>query len=198
MSSHNPGRNGHLLESSTQPVASDRAKAAPVSHGKTRCTPRTLGAIVREYTDDSDVVRARHTKRLEAIYRQVLIGHRRSRNDEEVTRRTAHGDNADGESTEPENKTSKKRGGPKYKVETTTRERPGDIRFLIEARQVLAEIRRIWGIDAVPTSSERINDSISKIAFDAASDADLSVLNGAFETLQRLAAVGQYRQSDSR
>ncbi len=198
----NGRRNGNASTNPTNQPAEQHAarprKYGPILRplselaGVKEPAPRTEATIIVEYTGDPDFVRAMHTKRLEEIYDKAIAGHERSCEDELIQKRTAQGDAPSSEDAETE--TRKKRDASKYKVETTTREKPGDIRFLAEARAALAEIRRIWGIEAAGNTRDRIAESISKIAIEAASDSDISVLNQAFETLHRLAALDVLEQ----
>ncbi|MGE3315744.1 MAG: hypothetical protein AB7O26_11580 [Planctomycetaceae bacterium] len=155
---------------------------------------RTEKEVVAEYTGNADFVRARHTLRLEEIYDKAITGHERSCEDERIQKRTAQGDAPSSEETD--GKARKKRENSKLKVETTTRAKSGDIRFLAEARAALGEIRRIWGIEAAGSTKDRIAQSISKIAIEAASDSDLAVLSKAFDTLHRLAEIDSLPTSE--
>src|SRR5262245_5064354 len=81
-------------------------------------------AIVQEYTSDVDRIRARHTLRLEQIYRKAIAGHTQSCEDERTEKRTAQGDGA-GSSDGAAASTAKRADASKYKVESTRKGRAG-------------------------------------------------------------------------
>ncbi len=136
-------------------------------------------------------LRVQHTVRLEEIFRKAIAGYDRSCEDEVTHKRTAQGEQG-GDATED----ARARGAiglPKLRVETVTRRKGGNARFLWEARSALSDIRRMWTIK--PTTKKKGEDSeaAARKALQTASDEELATLCAAEAVLQRLAG----RESDA-
>ena len=150
---------------------------------------RIESSLAAEYIDEFQRIRARHTVRLEAIFLQAMAGYEQSCEDEVVQKRTAQGDPAEESAEGP-----RRRGAvqhPKLRVETTTKRKAGNARYLWEARGALADIRRLWALDtassAKKTSSQYADSDVSDRALAAASEDDLISLQIAGEIMARLA-----------
>lgn len=163
----------------TKPVSSRKPK---VAGPQVQPQDETEVSVARAHTQESELVRARHTIRLEQLYQFAVSGFERSCESEFTEKRTAEG-NGTGDAAG----SIGKKGSTKVKAETIHRSNTGDVRFLIEARTALAEIRRIWNIESTANAAGTFADAISRIRFESASEADLTLLSNAHEILERLA-----------
>jgi len=142
--------------------------------------------LAREFAQEIRTIRARHTERLETLFRRAIEGYSRSCEDETIHKRTAQGT---GEASGAGASRSRS-DQPKLKVETVTKGKPGDARFLAEARAALTDIRRMWGIDAGASARQSENEEVGvNVVLEAASDADLAVLREAHRALERLSGA---------
>lgn len=89
-----------------------------------------------------DKLRAVQLKHLETIYSEAIAAFERSRQDV-VNKRTVEGESTGGG---PRAKGSAR--SPKIKVETSTEGAAGDAKFLVVAREALADMRTLLGLDA--------------------------------------------------
>ena len=151
---------------------------------------RIESSLAAEYIDEFQRIRARHTVRLEAIFLQAMAGYERSCEDEVVQKRTAQGDPAAESVDGPRGRGTVQH--PKLRVETTTKRKAGNARYLWEARGALSDIRRMWGFNAGSSvkemNSQNVPSDVSDRALAAASDADLISLQIAGDIMARLAA----------
>jgi predicted XRE-type DNA-binding protein len=89
--------------------------------------------LVKELAEEALVVKVRQTRQLEYIAAQAMLGWERSKQPKKTVGRRS------------------KAGGEGQADEVTTQqvsEQCGDVRFLTEVRAALADIRKIWGVDA--------------------------------------------------
>jgi hypothetical protein len=115
---------------------------------------RVERALIDEYDASISRILARHTARLEAIYLSAVDGYEQSCEDEIVHKRSAQGDQEREHAGGAHGRGIV--GNSKVRVETTTRRKSGNARFLWEARSALSDIRRMWGGAAALLASDKI------------------------------------------
>ncbi len=133
-------------------------------------------SILKDYTADSQRGLIRQTELLNWICRESLRAWEASQQPQESTKVSTDGSG-------PESKT---------KAERTTRQQPGDPRYLSHAMAAMAAVRRIWGLDEPqPASAAPHSDKVRVLEDEdwygnsahglsaqaaAASDSDLEVV----------------------
>ena len=107
--------------------------------------------MLKEMSKQVKLMKVRQTARLERISREAEEGWERSKQPQKALA-TKHGPS--GENGQP---------GPILESQTTLRDQDGDPRYLEQARQALADIRKIWGVDE---PSQTKNDISGRLALE--------------------------------
>lgn len=111
-----------------------------VSHVRiSQITAEVESWLRKEFKTDIEALKIVHTERLEQLFDEAMEGWRRSqKNSHAVTERDSDGEKS---------------------VEKSIRGQTGDARFLAQAAEALAHIRKIWGADA-PAKTENTNYNV--------------------------------------
>ena len=157
----------HVLEGRTQQHIADALGISQPAVSK--IVRRVEDRLLADLADKADRQRARQTLRLDYIYAEAMAAWQDSKQ-EALRRRQRKTEHDGGESTV---------------AELVSENRHGDPRFLDEARKALADLRKLWGIDA----PERVSiDSVSVFASMSDEVLDLELARH-LRLIQRLPSV---------
>jgi transcriptional regulator with XRE-family HTH domain len=144
--------------------------------GVSRILRRIETRLVREFAAMVERQKARHTLRLEYLFKEAVDAWDRSKTD--TTRRR-------------QRKTESAQGGPGATIaEIVVENQHGDPRYLDEARKALADHRKLWGLDA----PQKVDLRASRNPYEGMTEA---ALRDELAKNTRLMAIGEPVSADS-